>query len=163
MKSTGTTLNKFVRVVGCRCACSVLKQGRGFVDAVNRMRGTDNADALWRLLEEWQGPWPFAPSRADFVAVMMMPTRVVNLRRERYDVYIGRPGRGLAGPWGNPFVIGCDGTREEVIAKYEAWLKMQPQLMARLHELRGKRLGCFCAPLPCHGDVLARLADELEE
>ena len=42
-----------------------------------------------------------------------MRTRVVHCRRERYDVYVGRPS-----PWGNPFVIGRDGTREEVVAKY---------------------------------------------
>lgn len=81
-------------------------------------------------------------------------TTVVNKRSERFDVYIGRPSK-----WGNPFVIGEHGTREQVIAKYEAWIKTQPQI-ADLAELRGKVLGCFCAPKPCHGDVLARLADE---
>lgn len=84
----------------------------------------------------------------------MAQTRVVHCKPERYDVYIGRPG-----PWGNPFVIGRDGDRAEVIRKYEAWLLRQPQLLARLGELRGKVLGCYCAPLACHGDVLARLAD----
>jgi len=84
----------------------------------------------------------------------MARTRVVHCKREPYDVYIGRPG-----PWGNPFVIGRDGGRAEVIRKYEAWLLRQPQLLARLGDLRGKVLGCWCAPLPCHGDVLARLAD----
>lgn len=63
--------------------------------------------------------------------------------------------------WGNPFVIGRDGTRDEVIAKYEARLRSRPDLMAKLPQLKGKVLGCFCAPLRrCHGDVLARLADE---
>jgi hypothetical protein len=83
-----------------------------------------------------------------------MGTRVVHCARERYDVYIGRPS-----VWGNPFVIGRDGTRDKVIRKYAAWLQTQPQLLARLPELRGKVLGCWCAPLPCHGDVLAHLAD----
>jgi len=103
----------------------------------------------------------------------MPNTRVVNLTREAYDVYIGRPGRGKAAadcPWGNPFMIGKDGTRDEVIAKYARWIQTQPQLLARLGELRGKRLGCFCAPaggltahddLVCHGQILARLADAL--
>jgi hypothetical protein len=91
-------------------------------------------------------------------------TTVVNLTRgERFDIYIGRAGRGQAGPWGNPFVIGRDGDRATVIAKYERWLQTQPQLLARLPELQGKRLGCFCHPAPCHGDVLARLADALPE
>jgi hypothetical protein len=80
--------------------------------------------------------------------------RVVHCKREAFDVYIGRPGK-----WGNPFVIGKDGTRAEVITKYEAWLLRQPALMADLPELHGKVLGCWCAPHACHGDVLARLAE----
>jgi len=61
--------------------------------------------------------------------------------------------------WGNPFKVGRDGTRDEVIAKYEAWIQTQPELMAALPGLRGKVLGCWCAPLACHGDVLMRLAE----
>jgi Domain of unknown function (DUF4326) len=76
-------------------------------------------------------------------------------KRDPHDVYIGRPSK-----WGNPFAIGKDGTREEVIAKYEQWIVSQPQLMAALPELRGKRLACWCAPLACHGDVLARLVED---
>jgi protein gp37 len=96
-------------------------------------------------------------------------TRVVHCHGEQpgttYDVYIGRENRRhglLASPWANPFVIGKDGTRGEVIAKFETWLMGQPELLARLPELRGKRLGCWCAPQACHGDVLARLADTRE-
>ena len=70
-------------------------------------------------------------------------------------VYIGRPTK-----WGNPFVIGRDGTREDVIRKYEDWVVTQPELMQALHELRGKDLVCFCAPQGCHGDVLLRLANQ---
>ena len=71
---------------------------------------------------------------------------VVHCKREPYDVYIGRPG-----PWGNPFVIGRDGTREEVIAKHRAWVEESPELQARIRrELRGKVLACHCAPKPCH-------------
>ena len=81
-------------------------------------------------------------------------TRVVHCKRAPYDAYIGRGGR-----WGNPFVIGRDGDRAEVIAKYERWLLTQPELLAALPQLRGRTLGCWCAPRPCHGDVLARLAD----
>jgi hypothetical protein len=80
----------------------------------------------------------------------------VHCKRERYDIYVGRP----SSIWKNPFVIGRDGDRAEVIRKYEEWLMEQPQLLARLGELRGKVLGCWCSPLPCHGDVLARLADK---
>lgn len=84
-----------------------------------------------------------------------MRTRVVHCRREPYDVYVGRPSR-----FGNPFVVGRDGTRKEVIAKYESWLRSNPGLLAEVRLLRGKTLGCWCHPLPCHGGVLARIADE---
>jgi hypothetical protein len=67
-------------------------------------------------------------------------------------VYVGRPSR-----WGNPFVIGRHGTRDEVIAKYRAWVLAKPGLMAALDELRGKNLVCWCAPERCHADVLLEL------
>lgn len=76
--------------------------------------------------------------------------------KSRDEVFIGRPSR-----WGNPFVIGRDGNREQVIAKYRAWIKTKPELLASIHELKDKKLLCFCHPLPCHGDVLAELANQL--
>ena len=81
-------------------------------------------------------------------------TRVVHCKRAAYDVYIGRPGK-----WGNPFVIGRDGDRQEVLRKYREWIVRQPDMLAALPELRGKTLGCWCKPEACHGDVLAELAD----
>lgn len=81
-------------------------------------------------------------------------TRVVHCKRAPYNVYIGRPSK-----WDNPFKIGRDGTREQVIEKYRAWLLQQPELMAALPELRGKVLGCWCHPQACHGDVLVELAN----
>lgn len=67
-------------------------------------------------------------------------------------VYIGRPSI-----WGNPFVIGKDGTREEVIEKYEKWLLGQPNLLSQLYTLRDKDLVCYCSPKLCHGNVLLKL------
>jgi len=87
-------------------------------------------------------------------------TVVVNLRSGPYDVYIGR-GAGERGPWGNPYQIGRDGDRTQVIALYRQWIMQQPHLLALLPTLRGKRLGCFCKPAACHGDVLAALADAI--
>lgn len=81
-------------------------------------------------------------------------TKVVHHKQEPYDVYIGRPG-----PWGNPFVIGPDGTREEVIAKYKKYAENSKFIQANVHTLKGKRLGCWCKPLACHGDVLKDMAD----
>lgn len=84
--------------------------------------------------------------------------KVVHCKREPYDVYIGRGGK-----WGNPFVIGKDGNREEVIRKYREWILTQPNLLLSLGELKGKTLACWCAPKACHGDVLAELVKILEE
>jgi hypothetical protein len=98
-----------------------------------------------------------------------MTTRVVNIRRDKFDVYVGR-GRGSI--WGNPFTF-KEGTlaefcvpKDEVLTRYEAWLRQQPQLMESLHELKGKVLGCFCRPtkgfqgkVMCHAQILAALAD----
>ena len=58
--------------------------------------------------------------------------------------------------WGNPFKVGQDGSREEVIDRYRYHLEGHPHLMERLKagELSGKVLGCWCYPDPCHGDVL---------
>lgn len=86
----------------------------------------------------------------------MSHSLVVHNKKRLFDVYIGRPSK-----WGNPFTIGRDGTRGEVIAKYKAWLESCPELKAHAKlELRGKMLGCWCAPLACHGDVLAEIANE---
>jgi Domain of unknown function (DUF4326) len=95
--------------------------------------------------------------------VKPMSTTVIHVRdRRKNDVYIGRRNNRLKLPesiWHNPFVIGKAGTREEVIAKFEACILAKPELLAQLHALKGKRLACFCAPQPCHGHVLAKLAD----
>jgi hypothetical protein len=91
-----------------------------------------------------------------------MARLVVHCKNEKYDVYIGRavPRSGLkASVWANPFVIGKDGTREECIAKFRAYLMSNPGLLKRLPELKSKVLGCWCAPQACHGDVLAELVN----
>lgn len=57
--------------------------------------------------------------------------------------------------WGNPFVMGEDGSRDEVINNYrEHYLPFKYGLLARVGDLEGKALACWCAPQPCHGDVL---------
>jgi len=89
-------------------------------------------------------------------------TKVVHRSRSRFDVYIGRPSK-----WGNPFshkpgtlALYRVASREEAIARYREWLLAQPELVAQVKsELKGKVLGCWCSPLPCHGDVLRELAD----
>ncbi|MEI8270273.1 MAG: DUF4326 domain-containing protein [bacterium] len=80
---------------------------------------------------------------------------VVNCKKSKYDVFVGRPSI-----WGNPYVIGKDGTREEVIAKYREYLMKDTFLLSRIKELKGKVLGCYCSPLPCHAEILAEIANE---
>ena len=86
-----------------------------------------------------------------------MTTTVVNKRIHTStpnDVYIGRPG-----PWGNPWIIGRDGDRKEVIQKFIDHFN-QPEFKARTRrELKGKTLVCWCKPFPCHGDWLMEVAE----
>ena len=94
---------------------------------------------------------------------MTIDNKLVNITYDPdYDVYIGRGSK-----WGNPFYIekdsyGCEigGSREDVIKSYEQWIRKQKYLIDSLHELKDKKLGCFCYPLPCHGDVLIKLLKE---
>jgi Domain of unknown function (DUF4326) len=81
-------------------------------------------------------------------------------------VYVGRAmyrggWRLAASPLANPFRIGVDGDRDQVIAQYREYLAGRLDLLALLPELRGKRLGCWCKPLACHADVIAELADQI--
>ena len=93
-------------------------------------------------------------------------TKVVNIHREKYDLYIGRPSI-----WGNPWShikdrntlakFQCD-TREEAIAKYREYIENGAgmHLLAKLPMLKGKTLGCFCnvdKGEHCHGEVLIEL------
>ncbi len=88
-------------------------------------------------------------------------THVVNVdKNESYDIYIGR-----GSDWGNPYAIGIDGDRDEVIRKYQydferGFLKSNKE---QLLKLRGKKLGCHCKPAACHGDVLANYLNSLDD
>ena len=119
----------------------------------------------------------------------MTRTRVVNIRRERCDVYIGRARRGEPPTkWGNPAIVGRpppawlleyiahrpeaayfstdrDLTRHDAIALYRALIETRVERGELTREdfepLRGQALGCFCKPQPCHGDVIAEITDEI--
>lgn len=104
---------------------------------------------------------------------------VVNLKTDKYDVYIGRR-RGNPiphGHFGNPFshkkgtlaVLELQ-SREECVIAYRKWLKgedyhdVEPErrqwILNNLHLLKDKVLGCYCKPLACHGDVLLELINQ---
>lgn len=100
-----------------------------------------------------------------------MADRVVHCTRAPFDVYIGRavPRKGFkASPWANPFKIGPDGDREQVMALYRQWVETSDDQRAQwirehVGELRGRVLGCWCKEpgrdVPCHGDILVEMAD----
>lgn len=102
-----------------------------------------------------------------------VPAVVVHLKREKgeilqnCDVYLGRAcARGgwqlPTSKWMNPFSVNKYG-RDEALRLYEAHIRSKPLLLATLqNDLRGKVLGCWCKPDPCHGDVLVRLLQEQE-
>jgi len=73
-------------------------------------------------------------------------------------IYIGR-----GTLFGNEFIIGRDGNRQEVIAKYKDWFYSRPDVMFTASlVLLGKTLVCHCAPLPCHGDVIAEYLKQFD-
>lgn len=89
------------------------------------------------------------------------------------NVYIGRAGVVFvnkerfpkqSSKFANIYKIGKDGDRNKVIQKYKTFIKEKldkdPELVKDLLSMRGKNLGCWCAPEPCHGDVLVELMDE---
>ncbi len=103
-------------------------------------------------------------------------TRVHNIRKRGYregDVYVGRAGHGLSGYFGNPVTRGqacmvCGEDHEargSTLPCFEVWARQRieddPEYRERVQALHGKDLVCFCAPRPCHGSILARLASEL--
>ena len=102
--------------------------------------------------------------------ILSQKTEVVRIRRkggeiiQDCDVYIGRRltmgGWKLSdSKWRNTFTVKEYG-RDMAIKLYENYIRSNPQLMNDLKELKGKRLGCFCKPSPCHGDVLVNLVEE---
>lgn len=71
-------------------------------------------------------------------------------------VYVGRPSK-----WGNPFIIGKDGTRTEVVEKYREYIFGNEELLSEARKtLKGKNLVCWCAPEACHADILLKIANE---
>lgn len=88
---------------------------------------------------------------------------VVNARvvgRRGAGVYVGRPSM-----WGNPFVVGRDGTRDEVVEAFERWVRTSAdadaaRIRRHVKALLGRDLVCWCAPARCHASVLEELAFE---
>ena len=90
-----------------------------------------------------------------------MTTIVVNIQREPFDVYIGRAGHWQDGYFGNPFTVKDHGTNAIRLYRdhFATRVRIDAEFRRRVIEVRGKRLGCFCKPRPCHGDVIAEWVD----
>jgi len=95
-----------------------------------------------------------------------MTTKVVNIHADKYDVYIGREGKGQDGYFGNPFRLRNGEQRGATIEKYKKYfyerLETDAEFKRQVHELKGKTLGCFCKPDACHGDVIAEYLNNLK-
>ena len=89
---------------------------------------------------------------------VMKRTEVVNIRYAACDVYIGRAGRGEDGYFRNPFRLLPGISRGAALDRYRSYfygrLRTDPEFRQRIHALKGKRLGCFCKPYPCHRDII---------
>ena len=85
-------------------------------------------------------------------------TKIINLYKEKGDVYIGR-----GSMFGNPFRIGVHGNRKTVIEKYKKYfyyrIKTDEIFKQEVLKLKGKVLTCFCKPLACHGDIIKEYLD----
>lgn len=95
-----------------------------------------------------------------------MPATVTNIRYQDYDVYIGRPGQEQDGYFGNPiirdeecFICNMIHTKPgETIECYRTYFQYRistdEEFVRKIQTLKDKRLGCFCKPRACHGDVI---------
>lgn len=96
---------------------------------------------------------------------MSKVTKVVNLRTDKYDVYIGRPGKGEIGLFGNPYPLAKESERGSILEKYKkfflARLEHDDEFKTEVLKLNGKTLGCFCKPRPCHGDIICEYLNGL--
>jgi hypothetical protein len=94
-----------------------------------------------------------------------MKTTVVNIHCDEYDVYIGRAGRGQSGYFGNPFPLMDKSARGSTLEKYRDYfykrIGTDPEFREKVHSLKGKRLGCFCKPHPCHGDIITEYLESI--
>ena len=88
---------------------------------------------------------------------VMKRTEVVNIRYAACDVYIGRAGRGEDGYFRNPFRLLPGISRGAALDRYRSYFRQ------RIHALKGKRLGCFCKPYPCHRDIIKEYLNTLDD
>ena len=90
---------------------------------------------------------------------------VVNLYKEAYDQYIGRAGKGQDGYYGNPIKLEPGDKTGATLERFGEYfykrLNEDPEFKRRIHLLKGLRLGCFCKPKPCHGDIIVEYLNSI--
>lgn len=94
-------------------------------------------------------------------------TRVVNLYKEPYDIYIGRSGKGLNGYFGNPIPLKSSESRASILTQYREYfytrIDEDHEFKDRVIALKGKTLGCFCKPNTCHGDIIVEYLNSIDD
>ena len=97
-----------------------------------------------------------------------MTTTIVNLHKEVYDVYIGREALGpfKDGTFGNPIRVSPGTNRDKVLKRYRQYflrrIYVDHVFRRKVLALKGKRLGCFCKPKDCHGDIIVEWLNRKE-
>lgn len=133
-----------------------------YKEVSNILRKTTHRIIFWDGEELTKFVHQILLSNTPHKIIPVKTTKVVNRDcGDAFDVYIGR-----RGPWGNPFIIGKDGERNDVIEKYKKYfyetLINDPSRKDAIMELKGLRLGCHCKPHACHGDVIAEYLNKIE-
>jgi len=118
------------------------------------------------LDEFFQSPTAKKPKTSASTTVVKIQRRGGKIVQD-CDIYIGRSvSRGgwdlPTSKWANPFTVSKCGSAEKAVAMFEDYLLSKPALLSCIGELRSKVLGCWCKPGPCHGDVLAKLAEKYD-
>ena len=153
--STGTTRELATAAREGKNVFAVSTAGNALprIDSIGHWEPIENAQGIWEGLHRWV--------KSELPLTEATGPQVLNKYTSKIgpdDVYIGRPSQ-----YGNPFKIGVDGTREEVIDQYRQHVMANPGLLEEIRKLKGKNLVCFCHPKPCHGDVILELANKINK
>jgi len=108
------------------------------------------------ITRAWDGQFDYCVTNVVGCLPTITSPVVVNAKTEEYDLMIDR-----SSEWGNPFVITKTRNRWQVIEDYRNWLSKQTNLLKKIPTLSGKRLGCHCKPLACHGDIIVETFNRL--
>lgn len=169
-----TKATEAARAVGGLVAVPAFKDKPGARCDFNDLHLAEGLDRVRELIEAAAPPAiesPTPPPAADRRRAEVESGRtVVANKKFDHELIEWAKERGLVvsidrntkSKWRNPFKIGEHGNRDEVCEKFEAHFATKPDLAAAVGELRGKVLACHCHPERCHGDFLARLANESE-